>query len=134
MLTSLRPGRDALPRVRRRMSKEREKVNKAEANEGGLQPSEVPEREGERQEKEALNLNSEFEESSSCSSLSSSFENPDRFAIRLTEQISCRTSVSLPSGNPNAPRTSTTTRTRTIPNFGTGLKRTARDARERVPL
>ena len=45
-------------------------------------------------------------------------ENPDRFAIRLTEQISCRTSVSLRSRNPNAPRTSTTTRTRTIPNFG----------------
>ena len=43
-------------------------------------------------------------------------ENPDRFAIRLTEQISCRTSVSLRSRNPNAPRTSTTTRT--IPNFG----------------
>ena len=42
-------------------------------------------------------------------------ENPDRFAIRLTEQISCRTSVSLRSRNPNAPRTSTTTRT--IPNF-----------------
>ena len=37
-------------------------------------------------------------------------ENPDRFAIRLTEQISCRTSVSLRSRNPNAPRTSTTTR------------------------
>jgi len=109
---SVRAGRDALPRVRRRMSKEREKVNKAEANEGGLQPPEVPEREGERQEKEALNLNSEFEESSSCSS----FENPDRFAIRLTEQISCRTSVFLRSRNPNAPRTSTTTRT--IPNFG----------------
>ena len=34
-------------------------------------------------------------------------ENPDRFAIRLTEQISCRTSVSLRSRNPNAPRTST---------------------------
>ena len=32
-----------------------------------------------------LALNSEFEESSSCSS---SLENPDRFAIRLTEQIS----------------------------------------------
>src|SRR6202048_2026232 len=45
-------------------------------------------------------------------------ENPDRFAIRLTEQISCRTSVSLRSRNPNAPRTSTTTRTRTILNFG----------------
>ena len=43
-------------------------------------------------------------------------ENPDRFAIRLTEQISCRTSVCLRSRNPNAPRTSTTTRT--IPNFG----------------
>ena len=39
-------------------------------------------------------------------------ENPDRFAIRLTEQISCRKSVSLRSRNPNAPRTSTTT----IPN------------------
>src|SRR5208282_2688656 len=39
-------------------------------------------------------------------------------AIRLTNQISCRTSVSLRSRNPNAPRTSTTTRTRTIPNFG----------------
>src|SRR5271157_6376540 len=35
-------------------------------------------------------------------------ENPDGFAIRLTEQISCRTSVSLQSRNPNAPRTSTT--------------------------
>ena len=45
-------------------------------------------------------------------------ENPDRFAIRLTEQNSCRTSVYLRSRNPNAPRTSTTTRTRTIPNFG----------------
>ena len=45
-------------------------------------------------------------------------ENPDRFAIRRAEQISCRTSVSLRSRNPNAPRTSTTTRTRTIPNFG----------------
>jgi hypothetical protein len=45
-------------------------------------------------------------------------ENPDRFAIRPTEQISCRTSVPLRSRNPNAPRTSTTTRTRTIPNFG----------------
>ena len=43
-------------------------------------------------------------------------ENPDRFAIRLTEQISCKTSVSLRSRNPNAPRTSTTTRT--MPNFG----------------
>jgi hypothetical protein len=43
-------------------------------------------------------------------------ENPDRFAIRLTEQISCRTWVSLRSRNPNAPRTSTTTRT--ILNFG----------------
>src|SRR6202035_5380937 len=50
-------------------------------------------------------------------------ENPDRFAIRLTEQISCRTSVSLRSRNPNAPRTSTTTRTRTIPNFGIWAKR-----------
>ena len=45
-------------------------------------------------------------------------ENPDRFAIRLTEQTSCRASVSLRSRNPNAPRTSTTTRTRTTPNFG----------------
>jgi len=45
-------------------------------------------------------------------------ENPDRFAIRLTEQISCRTSVSLRSRNPNAPRTSTTT----IPNFGIWAK------------
>ncbi len=43
-------------------------------------------------------------------------ENPDRFAIRLTEQISLWTSVSLRSRNPNAPRTSTTTRT--ISNFG----------------
>ena len=42
-------------------------------------------------------------------------ENPDRFAIRLTEQNSCRTSVSLRSRNPNAPRTST------IPNFGIRL-------------
>ena len=49
-------------------------------------------------------------------------ENPDRFAIRLTEQISCRTSVSLRSTNANAPRTSTTTRTRTIPNFGIWVK------------
>jgi len=49
-------------------------------------------------------------------------ENPDRFAIRLTEQISCRTSVSLRSRNPNAPRTSTTTRTRTTPNFGIRLR------------
>ena len=39
-------------------------------------------------------------------------ENPDRFAIRLTEQISCRTSVSLRSRNPHAPRTSTTGRGR----------------------
>jgi len=45
-------------------------------------------------------------------------ENPDRFAIRLTEQMSCRTSVLLRLRNPNAPRTSTTTRTRTSPNFG----------------
>jgi hypothetical protein len=37
-------------------------------------------------------------------------ENHDRFAIRLTEQISCRTSVSLRSRNPNAPRTRTTTK------------------------
>jgi hypothetical protein len=29
-------------------------------------------------------------------------ENPDRFAIRLTEQISCRTSVSFRLRNPNA--------------------------------
>ena len=49
-------------------------------------------------------------------------ENPDRFAIGLTEQISCRTSVSLRSRNPHAPRTSTTTRTRTIPNFGIWVK------------
>ena len=48
-------------------------------------------------------------------------ENPDRFAIRLTEQISCRTSVSLRSRNPHAPRTSTTTRT--IPNFGIWAQR-----------
>ena len=48
-------------------------------------------------------------------------ENPDRFAIRPTEQISCRTSVPLRSRNPNAPRTSTTARTRTIPNYGFGL-------------
>jgi hypothetical protein len=47
-------------------------------------------------------------------------ENPDCFAIRLTEQISCGTSVSLRSRNPNAPRTSTTTRT--IPNFGIWVK------------
>ena len=52
-------------------------------------------------------------------------ENPDRFAIRLTEQISCRTSVSLRSRNPNAPRTSTTTRTRrTTPQIrNLGLRR-----------
>jgi hypothetical protein len=49
-------------------------------------------------------------------------ENPDRFAIRLTEQNSCRTSVYLRSRNPNAPRTSTTTTTRTIPNFGIWVK------------
>ena len=49
-------------------------------------------------------------------------ENPDRFAIRLTEQNSCRTSVYLRSRNPNAPRTSTTTRTSTIPNFGIWVK------------
>src|ERR1700738_2768768 len=48
-------------------------------------------------------------------------ENPDRFAIRLTEQISCKTSVSLRSRNLNAPRTSTTTRT--IPNFGIWVKK-----------
>jgi hypothetical protein len=47
-------------------------------------------------------------------------ENPDRFAIRLTEQNSCRTSVYLRSRNPNAPRTSTTTRP--IPNFGIWAK------------
>src|SRR5271165_3004561 len=57
-----------------------------------------------------IDLNSEFEESSFVLVP----ENSDRFAIRLTEQISCRTSVSLRSRNPNAPRTSTTT----IPNFG----------------
>jgi hypothetical protein len=51
-------------------------------------------------------------------------ENPDRFAIRLTEQISCRTSVSLRSRNPNAPRTSTTTRARTIPNSEFGFNPT----------
>src|SRR5271166_4518508 len=45
-------------------------------------------------------------------------ENPDRFAIRLTEQISCRKSVSLRSRNPHAPRTSTTTRTIRISEFG----------------
>jgi len=50
-------------------------------------------------------------------------ENPDRFAIRLAEQISCRTSVSLRSRNPIATRTSTTTRTRTIPNFGIWVER-----------
>ena len=52
--------------------------------------------------------------------------NPDRFAIRLTEQISCRTSVSLRSRNPHAPRTSTTTRT--IPNFGIWAQRGCRAA------
>ena len=52
-------------------------------------------------------------------------ENPDRFAIRLTEQTSCGISVSLRSLNPNVPRTSTTTRTRTIPNFGIWAKLTA---------
>jgi hypothetical protein len=41
-------------------------------------------------------------------------ENPDHFAIRLAEQISCRTSVSLRSRNPNASRT----RMRTRLNFG----------------
>ena len=41
-------------------------------------------------------------------------ENPDRFAIRLTEQISCRTSVSLRSRNPNAPRTRTTPQIRDL--------------------
>jgi hypothetical protein len=50
-------------------------------------------------------------------------ENPDRFAIRLTEQNSCKTSVSLRSPHPNAPRTSTTTRTRTIPNSEFGFTR-----------
>jgi hypothetical protein len=48
-------------------------------------------------------------------------ENPDRFAIRLTEQNSCKTPVSLRSPHPNAPRTSTTTRT--IPNFGIWVQR-----------
>jgi hypothetical protein len=51
-------------------------------------------------------------------------ENPDRFAIRLTEQISCRTSVSLRSPNPNAPRTSTTTRTSPFRNSGLKNKST----------
>ena len=37
-------------------------------------------------------------------------------ALKVISEISCRTSVSLRSRNPNAPRTSTTTRTRTIPN------------------
>ena len=55
-------------------------------------------------------------------------ENPDRFAIRLTEQNSCRTSVFLRSRNPNAPRTSTTTRTRTIPNFGIWANRARESA------
>jgi len=55
-----------------------------------------------------LKLNSEFEESSSCSRI------PIRFAIRLTEQNSCRTSVYLGPRNPNAPRT--------IPNFGIWVK------------
>jgi hypothetical protein len=45
-------------------------------------------------------------------------ENPDRFAIRLTEQIRCRTSDSLRSRNPTAPRTTT----RTISNFGIWAK------------
>src|SRR5208283_5225104 len=45
-------------------------------------------------------------------------ENPDRFAIRLTEQISCSTSVSLRSRHPNAPRT--------IPKFGIWAKEGAR--------
>ena len=67
-----------------------------------------------------LNLNSEFEESSSCSSSSSSSRIPIRFAIRLTEQNSCRTSVYLRPRNPNAPRTRTITRT--IPNFGIWVK------------
>ena len=53
-------------------------------------------------------------------------ENPDRFAIRLTEQNSRRTSVSLRSRNPNAPRTSTTTRT--IPNFGICVKTPTRES------
>ena len=61
-------------------------------------------------------------------------ENPDRFAIRLTEQISCRTSVSLRSRNPNAPRTSTTTRTRTIPNFGIWTKPKNRCGRPIQPM
>ena len=57
-------------------------------------------------------------------------ENPDRFAIRLTEQISCRTPVSLRSRNPNAPRTSTTT----IPNFGIWVKMaTTRRTRLSIP-
>ena len=38
-------------------------------------------------------------------------ENPDRFAIRLIERISCRTSVSFRLRNPHAPMTSTRTRT-----------------------
>src|SRR5271166_6550936 len=46
-------------------------------------------------------------------------ENRVVFAIRLTEQISCRTSVCLRSRNPNATRTRTTT----IPNFGIWVKR-----------
>jgi len=37
--------------------------------------------------------------------------------IRLTEQNNCRTSGPFPAQNANAPRTSTTTRTRTIPKF-----------------
>jgi hypothetical protein len=47
-------------------------------------------------------------------------ENPDRFEIGLTEQISCI--GLLRSRSPNAARTSTTTRTRTIPNFGIWVK------------
>ena len=39
------------------------------------------------------------------------------FYNRLTEQNNCRINGSLPAENANAPRTSTTTRTRTIPKF-----------------
>jgi hypothetical protein len=46
-------------------------------------------------------------------------ENPDRFAIRLTEQISSIGLFAVTESN--APRTSTTTRT--IPNFGIWVKR-----------
>jgi hypothetical protein len=69
-----------------------------------------------------FNLNFEFEESSSCSSSSSSSRIPIRFAIRLAEHNSCRTSVYLQSRNPNTPRTRTTTRT--IPNFGIWVQST----------